>query len=180
MSYKIFAETERLVMRELLPTDAAEMYEMDSDPDVHKYLGNDPVKNMDRVDYAIAHIRSQYVDNGIGRWAVIDKETNRFVGWSGLKLYKNMVANGRTGFYELGYRFAKKYWGKGYATETAKTALAYGFEQLKVPVIYAITDVGNDGSRHVLEKCGFSFIEIFEYEGAPSTWYELKREDWKM
>src|SRR3954462_3045386 len=104
---KIFAETERLILRELLPTDAEGMFELDSDADVHKYVGKKPVKTIDECRDVIEFIRAQYVSNGIGRWAVIEKSTNNFVGWSGLKLMKEKV-NGHIDFYDIGYRLVKK------------------------------------------------------------------------
>jgi RimJ/RimL family protein N-acetyltransferase len=148
---KIFAETERLVMRELMPEDVQGMYELDSDPEVHRYLGNKPIHTTDEAKNVIALIRQQYADNGIARWAVIEKATGNFTGWGGLKLVKTEI-NGMTNYYDLGYRFAKKYWGQGYATETAKASLAYGFIQMGLPVIYAMANVDNAGSLNVLRK----------------------------
>ncbi len=80
---KIFAETDRLILRELLPTDVAGMFEMDSDPEVHRYLGNKPYSAIEESQANIEFIRRQYIENGIGRWATIEKETNNFVGWAG-------------------------------------------------------------------------------------------------
>lgn len=77
---KIFAETERLILREILPTDIDGMLALDSDPEVHKYLGNKPISSRNQAAAIIEFIRQQYVDNGIGRWAIIDKKTNDFVG----------------------------------------------------------------------------------------------------
>ena len=68
---KIFAETERLILRELLPTDAEGMFEMDGDPEVHLYLGNNPVKSIEQSEADIEFIRKQYIEKCIGRWAVI-------------------------------------------------------------------------------------------------------------
>ena len=64
-------ETERLILREILPADKAEMFELDSDPEVHKYLGNMPVKDIDQVRDVIQFIRQQYIHNEIGRFAII-------------------------------------------------------------------------------------------------------------
>ena len=83
---KIFAETERLILREILPTDVEGMYQLDADPEVHKYLGNKPVTNREQTVEVINFIRQQYIDNGIGRWIIIDKKSNEFLGWTGLKL----------------------------------------------------------------------------------------------
>lgn len=90
---KIFAETERLILREILPSDIDGMFELDSDPEVHKYLGNKPVTTREQISDAINFIRQQYIDNGIGRWAIIDKKTNDFIGWTGLKFVTELTNN---------------------------------------------------------------------------------------
>ena len=165
-------ETERLLLRELLPSDAEGMFRLDSNPEVHKYLGNDPVKDMSQTYDVIANIRQQYLDNCIGRWAVILKETNEFIGWSGLKIEKNI--NGHERFYDLGYRFIQEFWGKGYAYESAKAFVDFGFNEMKIPVLNACADVNNLRSRNVLEKCGLIEINTFILDGDPHLWYELK------
>lgn len=167
-----YIETKRLILRELFPSDDQKMFELDSNPEVHKYLGNNPVTDIEQIREAIANIRQQYMDNGIGRWAVILKETNEFIGWSGLKLEKNV--NGHDQYYDLGYRFIQKHWGKGYAIETANAFLKYGFDKLKLDTICAYADAGNNASRNVLEKAGLHYVNTFEYEGGEEVWYEIK------
>ncbi|MCC2545425.1 GNAT family N-acetyltransferase [Hymenobacter sp. BT175] len=171
---QIFAETERLLLRELLPTDAPGMFELDSDPEVHRYLGNQPVTTIEQSEALIAFVRQQYIDNGMGRWAVVEKQTGEFIGWAGLKLVEGPT-NGRTGYPDLGYRFIRRAWGRGYATEAARASLQYGFDVLRLPAIYAIADVQNQGSNHVLRKVGLRFIEEFDLGGVPHNWYELNR-----
>lgn len=173
----IFIETDRLTIRPLLPEDAEGIFELDSDPEVHQYLGNNPIKTIEQSAEAIQFIRQQYLDNGIGRWAVIEKVTNKFAGWTGLKLMKETV-NNHNNYYDLGYRFIKKYWGKGYATETAIASLAYGFDELKLQEIFAMADVQNAGSNAVLQKAGLRFIEVFHDDGIPHNWYRITREEW--
>lgn len=167
-----YIETKRLLLRELFPSDDLKMFELDSNPEVHKYLGNNPVTDIEKSREMIANIRQQYVKNGIGRWAVILKETNEFIGWSGLKLERNV--NGHEQFYDLGYRFIQKHWGKGYALESAKAFVEYGFKILKIDTICAYADAGNQASRNVLEKAGLHYINTFEYEGEEEVWYEIK------
>ena len=100
---------------------------MDSDPEEHLYIENNPVKNLDEITNIIELIKKQYAENGIARWAVVYKLTNECVGWSGLKYFKQPL-NNHQHFYELGYRFKKKHWGKGFATESSKAILDYGFK----------------------------------------------------
>lgn len=105
---KIVAETERLILREILPTDIDGMFELDADPEVHKYLGNNPVTDKSDIVGAIDFIRQQYSEHGIGRWAIIDKQTNAFIGWTGLKFVIELT-NKHKNYYDLGYRLIKKY-----------------------------------------------------------------------
>jgi ribosomal-protein-alanine N-acetyltransferase len=167
-------ETERLFYRELVNSDAPSILELDSDPAVHQYLGNQPIKHIAEANEIITFIRKQYVDNGIGRWAIIEKNTDNFVGWGGFKLITDKV-NGHQNYYDLGYRLIKKHWGKGYATEASLAAVNYGFEELLLPVIHAIADVKNLQSRKVLEKCGFARKGLFDYDLSPHFWFELRK-----
>jgi len=173
----ILIETKRLILREVNYKDENDLFEMDADPDVHLYIENKPVKSIDEIQKAISMLKKQYDENGIARWAVVDKLTNECVGWSGLKYFKDQI-NKHNNFYELGYRFKKKHWGKGFATESSIAVLDYGFEYLNVDTIFAITDPKNVNSKKVLKKLGFDFQETFDYEGDPTDWFELKKITW--
>ncbi len=175
----IFIETERLIIRPLCMADDKGMFEMDSDPVVHKFVGNKPVEKIEQSRDVIAFVMQQYVDFGIGRWAVVEKATNDFVGWVGHKFMKGPL-NGHTNYDDFGYRLARRFWGKGYATESARASLDYGIEALNMKDIYGMTDINNMASRHVLEKLGFKYVGDFAYDaeptwrepGAPTTWYK--------
>lgn len=171
---KIFAKTPRLILRELLDTDDLGMFELDSNPEVLKYLYTEPQTQIEQSRDVIAFIRKQYEENGIGRWAVIEKQSGNFIGWAGLKLVKQTI-NNRTNYYDVGYRLIPRYWGKGYATEACKASINYGFNNLKLNLICATASVHNLASRKVLEKTGLTFIEEFLYEGQPEAWYEIKK-----
>jgi ribosomal-protein-alanine N-acetyltransferase len=175
---KILIETERLILRELEYTDANDLFEMDSDPEVHIFIENNPVKVIDEITKVIEMLKEQYKENGIARWAVVDKSTNECMGWSGLKYY-NQPLNNHSNFYELGYRFKKKHWGKGFATESSFAILDHGFKNLNIDKIFAIVDPLNVNSKKVLTKLGFDFIETFNYEGDPTDWFELKKTTWE-
>jgi ribosomal-protein-alanine N-acetyltransferase len=170
----IFVETDRLILRELLPSDAEGMFQLDSDPEVHRYLGNNPIRHIDQAKQIIDHVRRQYVDVGIGRWAMEEKETGNFLGWAGLKLNRESM-NNHVDYYDVGYRLIKKHWGKGFATEAAKASLDYGLSRLNLNDIYGIADANNLASRKVLEKIGLQFVEAFDFEGDPHFWYKISR-----
>lgn len=166
-------ETERLILRELLLSDADGMFELDSNPNVHVFLGKKPVIAIEQSIAQIENIQQQYKDSGIGRWAVILKETNEFIGWSGIKFIKNEINNHKD-FYEIGYRFIEKHWGKGYATEAGKAFVNYAFNVMNVDALYAYADAGNSSSKSILEKLGMQYVNSFEYEGELEVWYEMK------
>jgi [ribosomal protein S5]-alanine N-acetyltransferase len=173
----ILISTERLIIRALTADDADGIYALDTDPEVHRYLGNSPIKTIEQAKDVITFIQKQYKENGIGRWAIIEKSSNNFVGWTGLKLMKETV-NNHTNYYDLGYRLQKKYWGKGYATETAAAVLDFAFTKMKLTEIFGITDIENIGSNNVLKKLGLQFIESFMYENTKHHWYKITKEEW--
>jgi ribosomal-protein-alanine N-acetyltransferase len=174
---KIHIETQRLLIREICDEDVKGIFELDTDPEVHKYLGNKPITSMEQAAAVIKFIQRQYRENGIGRWAVIEKETNNFIGWTGLKLITETI-NNQINYYDLGYRFIRKYWGKGYATETANATLKYAFDTLQLNIIFAMADVKNAASNTILKKVGLQLLGIFDYDEVEYNWYKITKEEW--
>ena len=151
-------ETERLILRNILPTDVDGMFELDSDPKVHRYLGNNPITSKNQSEKVIQSVIKQYEEIGIGRWAMVNKQTNEFIGWSGLKL-NTITLNGHTNFFDVGYRIIRKFWGNGYATEALREIIKFGFSgSLPCGALNRIqgdTVPGNVASEAVLKKIGF-------------------------
>jgi [ribosomal protein S5]-alanine N-acetyltransferase len=178
MSYKTYASTPRLILREILPEDEDGFYELDSNPAVHRYLGNNPVTDREKIRNIIQYIRQQYIDHGIGRWAMIEKSSGKFIGWCGLKYVTEEINNHRN-YYDLGYRLLESHWGNRFATEASKIALDYGFRNFNMKSIYAAAHSENKRSIRVLEHLGFRFVNKFIYDTEPNNWYELKAENRK-
>lgn len=171
-------ETKRLILREFLPSDEVGMFELDSNPAVHKYLGNNPIATIEQAREIIEKIRVQYIKNGIGRWATIETTSGQFIGWSGLKFISD-VENNQTNFHDVGYRFMPQYWGKGYATESAKAALEYAFNTMKLKEVIGTCHEENKASRKVLEKCGLKFVEKFLWKNITCDWLKITKEEWE-
>ncbi|HTH82474.1 MAG TPA: GNAT family N-acetyltransferase [Mucilaginibacter sp.] len=167
-------ETDRLILRELTLADIDGMFELDADHEVVKYLGQKPFTSKEQSAAVINSLLQQYAENNIGRWAVIEKASNEFIGWSGLKLITEPV-NGQVNYYDVGYRLIRRFWGKGYATESAKAAIQYGFDTLKADTIYGMCHVNNAGSEKVLEKLGLKCMETFELRGLPHKWFRIDK-----
>ncbi|MFL0353051.1 GNAT family N-acetyltransferase [Xanthomarina sp. GH4-25] len=170
-----YIETERLLLRELRLSDLEGMFTLDSDPEVHKYLGNKPVKTIDESQKILESVLKQYKERGIGRFAVIEKDSGDFVGWSGLRLNTEYNMNGFTRYYDVGYRLMKRFWGKGYATESGKASVDYAFNCMKLPEVYATTEFGNQASHNALLKIGLYYVEdfYFEQEQVNLRWYKM-------
>lgn len=173
---KIHIETERLIIRDLEAFDAKGIFELDSDPKVHEFLGKNPIKTIKEAEGVINGIKQHYLENGIGRWAIVDKKTNDFIGWTGLKYEQKLREN--FSYYDLGYRLRSKYWGKGIATEAAIECLKYGFDTLNLDEICAAVNINNLASNKILRKIGLRFIETFEYGGITCKWYKIKKLEW--
>jgi len=173
---KIHIETSRFLLRDIEQDDVLGIFELDSDAGVHQYLGNHPIKSLEEAQEIINYIQGQYKQYGIGRWAIIEKETNEFIGWTGLK-FETEVRDDMD-YYDLGYRLKKKFWGQGIASETAFLSLEYGFQNMDLPIIYAGAHIDNIGSNKILQKVGMQLLEVFEYDGMSHNWYRLKKEEW--
>jgi len=169
-------ETERLLLRDLRLTDLEGMFELDSNSEVHRFLGNKPVKTISESQKIIESVLIQYQERGIGRWAAIEKATGAFIGWSGLRLNQEYNMNGFTNYYDVGYRLIPKYWGKGYATESGKAAIDYAFKILRLPEVYATAEINNQSSHNALLKIGLNYVEdfYFEEEQLNLRWYIIK------
>ena len=177
---EFYLETERLILREIKKSDVNGIFELDSNQKVHQYLGNSPIKTKLQAEENILFIQKQYKELGIGRFACIEKSSGNFIGWSGLKLNtgEKEKLNGYQNFIDIGYRFIPKYWGKGYASETAIACLNFGFTEMNYDIIYGAADVKNIGSNKILRKIGLQFVNEFDYKEVKVNWYQLKKTDY--
>ena len=78
---KSIIETDRLILRAVTDEDLDGMFELDSNPEVHKYLGNKTIDSISQAQLYIDSLKSQYIERGIGRFAAIEKSTGDFIGW---------------------------------------------------------------------------------------------------
>lgn len=177
---KFYLETERLILRELQESDLKGIFELDSNPEVHKYLGKKPITTYQQAEAIIAFIKQQYEQRGIGRFACIEKTSGDFIGWSGLKLNQGEKEelNGFTNFIDIGYRLIPKFWGKGYASEAAFACLDFGFKEMNYDIVYGAAETENIGSNKILQKIGLRYVNDFVFEGHEAKWYELKKSDY--
>lgn len=164
----VFVTTPRLVLRELTFDDADALLEMDADPEVQRFVGGVPKERREQAVADVEIIRAQYEKNGIGRWAAVLRETNEWIDWAGIKLFREPML-GRSRFYELGYRFKRAHWGKGLATEAALACRDYARDVLRATELFAFTEPDHVVSQKVFTRCGFVAIGEHEHWGRPHT-----------
>jgi ribosomal-protein-alanine N-acetyltransferase len=151
------------------------MHEVYADREVMRYVGSgdsfsESIEDSERrLRRAIAH----HERHGFGLWAVTSRETGMVMGDAGLFLFA-----GRGPEIELAYRFAKAHWGRGFATEAARAWLEYGFGELDLERIVAVTHEENPASRRVLEKIGMRPEGRKNYRGTDLLLFAIER-DWK-
>ncbi len=160
-------ETERLFLREMTPNDAENAYRLNLDWDVVKYTGDKPFKSIVEAKHFL-EAYDHYKIYGFGRWAVIEKLTGEFVGWCGLKYTPELDEH------DIGFRLMKKYWNKGYATESAKACVDYGFSKLNLTEIVGRAMKVNTGSLRVLEKIGLAYSGDFDFDGSEGVIYSIQ------
>lgn len=154
---KIILETDRLYLRELNIQDSEDLYNLNLNPNVIRYTGNSAFKNIEEAKQFLLYYQD-YELNGFGRWAVIEKENEEFLGWCGLKYDKGKNET------DIGFRFFEEKWNKGYATESAKACVEYGFEKLNLKTIIGRAMKNNIASIKVLEKIGLQFVNEFDFD----------------
>ena len=164
----IIISTERLYLREFTIDDTQLLIDLNSDPEVTRYTGDGEVKDIEESKRILIDIILPQYPNKIGRWAVHIKSTNEFIGWCGLKF---LVESNEI---DIGYRFFKKHWSKGYATESAKAVLDYGVNTLKLKNIIALAAKKNTASINVLKKLGMTYLEDDMCQHDPAEKYILK------
>ncbi|WP_428224684.1 GNAT family N-acetyltransferase [Flavobacterium sp.] len=165
---KKILETPRLYLRELKVTDAEDFFLLNQDPEVIRYTGD---VAFNHISEAVSFLQNYnpYELYDYGRWAVIRKEDNAFLGWCGLKYSSDLDE------VDVGFRFFKKYWNQGYATESAKASLHYGFETLHLNKIVGRAMKANSASIKVLEKIGMKYTGTFDFMKHEGVLYEIQK-----
>jgi [ribosomal protein S5]-alanine N-acetyltransferase len=171
--------TDRLILREMLPSDAADVLTFRGDPIVQKY-DDPPIHTVQEALDFIEEIRQKSVAQKSQAWGVALKESNRIIGLVGLWYWNHYHRRA-----EVGYGIAAAYWGQGIAQEAVKAVVRYGFEGMGLNRIYARTLVVNERSVRMLERLGFvregtQRGYVLEDDGFfyDSALFGLVRQDW--
>lgn len=165
-------ETSRLIMKQFCEEDAHYLFELNSDPDVTRYVGEGPFNSIEDV-YTFIRNYGQYKRYKMGRLNIFDKQTGEFIGWCGLKFLEDSSQ------VDLGYRLLKRYWGKGYATEASIACLDYGFNTLNLQKIIGTAMKENTASIRIFEKLGLKHTHDIKDHGQSCVVYAITKDEWK-
>ncbi|MBC6445547.1 MAG: GNAT family N-acetyltransferase [Alphaproteobacteria bacterium GM202ARS2] len=143
-------ETPRLLIESFELSDVDDYAEIVADPNVMRYLNRDgsSLSRSEAKEYVENCIESER-QHGFARYAVKRHDTSELIGMCGFKQMPDYV--------DLGFRYAKAYWRKGYGFEAAAAVINYGFSALNLPEIVAIASKKNTGSIRIIQKLGFVF-----------------------
>ncbi len=165
---RIVLETPRLILREFSPAeDAAGFFELNGDPEVLRFTGDVPFESVDAARIFLENY-AQYRLYGYGRWTTLLRETGEFVGWCGLRYMEDPDGA------DIGFRFHRRHWGRGYATEAALACVIYGFERLHLPLVLGRAAKDNLASIRVLEKIGLHYWRDADLDGMPAVLYKAE------
>ena len=178
------APTARLLLRPWRDEDLAPFAALNADPAVMEHFP----KTLSRAesDNVAEAIVAHFDTHGFGLWAVEVRGVTPFIGFTGLSVPRFEAHFTPT--VEVGWRLARAHWGKGYASEAARAALAFGFEALALVELVSFTAAGNHRSRRVMERIGMredvpgAFDHPALAPGHPlraHALYRLARENWE-
>jgi RimJ/RimL family protein N-acetyltransferase len=174
-------ETPRLLLRSWRDADREPLAAMSADPEVMEHFPS--TMSREESDAMFERLQAHEAKHGITFWAVETRDTQDFAGMIGLGVPRFTAPF--TPCVEIGWRIARPFWNRGYATEGARAALEFGFKKLALDEILAFTVPANLRSRRVMDKLGMRYSEDFEHpsmaEGHPQrthVLYRLKRQDW--
>ena len=159
----VILETPRLILRQFTEDDVDNLFHLNSDPEVMRYLtGGGPMRREVIRDEIIPfHLAVYERLDRLGTWAAESTATGDFLGWFHFRPGPGTdITN-----VDLGYRLRRSTWNKGYATEGSRALISMGFTSLGVERVFAHTLTVNTASRRVLEKCGMTLVHTTPYDG---------------
>jgi RimJ/RimL family protein N-acetyltransferase len=153
-----FLETERLALRCFNEGDAEELYNLDNDPDVMRFINGGIPTPRKVIQEKLLPVFLLYDSKNpsFGFWAVTEKQTGNFLGWVSFRPTGSNPAE-----ITLGFRFRKAVWGRGFAAEAASALIHKGFSEMGVQRVIATTYQDNWRSQRVLEKLGMTLVRKF-------------------
>jgi RimJ/RimL family protein N-acetyltransferase len=167
-------QTAHLILRPLEAADAEVLHRIYQVEGVLQYFPNTTPPPLEKIQKFIAGQEKHWAEYGYGNWGILLKGEDQIIGWAGLQFVPELNET------EVGYLFNRPYWGRGYATESARASLQFGFENFDFDHTIALVHPENLGSQRVLEKCGMAYVENKVLWGLEMMRYRFERADWSV
>lgn len=165
-------ETERLLLVPWSNEYFDDFAALCADPEAMRFISRGRPLSREEVEAILGRTRAMWEEYGFGPWAAIEKHTGRWVGRVGLNLLADWPGDDK---WEVGFEFARQFWGRGFATEGARRAIRLGWERTPLARIISVTGPDHLASRRVMEKCGLTFQGEVPYRGTTVAWYAIDR-----
>lgn len=160
--HNFLLETERLYINPPTTISLDNWYNLQCDHQVIQYIGNARPLSKLQLKKNLYKSIEHFKKHNYSFFDINLKSNNNFIGVAGLF---NLEFDEKNKDIEIGYKFNKNYWGKGLATESAKTIIDYGLNKIKLKNIYACCHPDNKASKNVIKKCGMKYIRQYTYKG---------------
>ena len=166
--------THRLRFRLFVPADLERLHqEIYSHAKIAEALSPTGSLSISNTESILARRLKHWQEHGFGAWALIYQPNQQLVGHCGLHYLDS------TPEVELTYTIHPNYWRQGLATEAATAVLNWGFEQLNLQQIVAVTGPANLASQRVMQKLGMRYERNIQYNGTEVVYYALSREEFR-
>ncbi len=164
-------ETDRLLMRHLVPDDLDELYTLYRDEEIRRYFPDFTRTYEETREELEWFLHGHPRHPELGLWATIHKPTGRFIGRCGLLPW---MIDGKLEI-EIAYMIAQPYWRQGLGAEAAQALVHYGFEQLGLTRLIALIDPEHEASIRTAQRAGLQFERELVMDGVLSAIYAIKR-----
>jgi ribosomal-protein-alanine N-acetyltransferase len=161
--------TKRLSMRPFRLEDAVVAYTWFGGPIVMKYTPTGPDGSVEKTRERLAGYETHQLRHGFSKWLMVERASGQPIGDSGL-----IVLEGQ-GWIDLGFRFGRPYWGRGFATEAGAAWLSAAFDDYRLDELGAFVHPENTASLRVLEKLGFGGGRRDTVLGMPAICFTVQR-----
>ena len=167
----VILETDRLLLRRLVPSDLDDLYALYSDPEVRRYFPEGTL-TLEQTKEELEWFENGHPENpSIGLWATIYKESGEFAGRCGLLSW---TIDGKQEI-EIAYMLGKRFWRRGLGSEVAKALVDYGFNHLGLSRLIALVDSENVASIKTAQSAGLAFERDAMMHDGPASIYAINK-----
>lgn len=178
-------KTERLILRETNEDDALALFTYYRNPEMMQYISFNTHQSTEDTLGFLRWMANAFLQKDSVRWGIQLKATGELIGTGGLHFWKRELR-----LAEVGYHIGRPHWGMGYATETLRALVAFGFEHMNLNRIEGRHNAGNNASGRVMGKVGFqregvlrqreikdgTFVDVVQFSLLREEYREMKRD----